>query len=222
MNRPAIAVESLVYRWPGAERPLFKIPRFTVQRGTSVVLMGPSGSGKSTLLELLVGIRQPTAGRISVAGVEVSSLSPRLRDRFRASEIGFMFQDFGLIGSLSALTNVRLGAAFSGKRVAKDAARNALENVGLEPNCYDRPASRLSHGQAQRVALARALINDPSLLVADEPTSSLDVSAREAALIAMIAGTNHSGRTLICVSHDPAIAHHFDIAMSMEDLCAAI
>jgi putative ABC transport system ATP-binding protein len=185
MSRWAIDVQNLEFAWRGQERLLY-IERFTVARGERVFLKGASGSGKSTLLGLIGGVLTPQAGTVRLMDTGLDELSASARDRFRGEHIGFIFQMFNLIPYLSVRENVLLPLRFSPARAGRigrsdsDAeAPRLLTALGVAGNdLLDRPVTQLSIGQQQRVAAARALIGRPEILVADEPTSSLDADAR--------------------------------------------
>jgi len=160
----------------GGEAVIFELARFRVEAGEEVALTGPSGCGKSTLLNLVAGLRRPDAGTIAVQGVELGALTSSQLDVFRGRTLGFVFQSFNLLDGFSALENVLIGMRFGracphGARAAR--AMALLERVGLKHRLHARPG-RLSVGERQRVAIARAIANRPALLLADEPTGSLD------------------------------------------------
>jgi ABC-type lipoprotein export system ATPase subunit len=178
-----------------------------VRRGERVALLGKSGSGKSTLLNLLGGLDRPTSGSIEVNGRDLGRLSGDELARHRLSTVGMIFQSFNLIASRTALDNVELPMLFAGKppRQRREHARAALEAVGLGARLHHRPAE-LSGGEHQRVAIARALINDPAVLLADEPTGNLDsVSAGEVVALLTDHVSRH-GTSLILVTHDEELA----------------
>lgn len=216
---PALRIRDLRFAWPG-QSALLSIEAFTVGRGERVLLRGPSGSGKSTLLSLIGGVLKPQAGSLAVFGTELTRLSGPARDRFRGEHLGFIFQQFNLLPYLSVLDNVLLACRFNPMRArragADERARIAeaerlLAALGLEPELwYRRRAVALSVGQQQRVAAARALIGRPELVIADEPTSALDAEHRDRFLELLSAECRQSGAALLFVSHDPALAPHFD------------
>jgi ABC-type lipoprotein export system ATPase subunit len=178
-----------------------------VQRGERVALLGKSGSGKSTLLNLLGGLDRPTSGRIEVGGRDLGKMSTDELAKHRLATVGMIFQSFNLIPSRTAVDNVELPMIFSGRppRERRDLAREALEAVGLGARLNHRPAE-LSGGEHQRVAIARALVNQPAVLLADEPTGNLD-SASAAEVVALL--TDHvrrHGTVLILVTHDEELA----------------
>lgn len=171
------------------------------------VVMGPSGSGKSTLLYLLGGLDRPTSGSMEVDGQKVEQMDENDLAIFRRKKVGFIFQSFNLVSSMTALENVAFPLRFSGvaakKRTA--AAARLLEQVGLEKRARHRP-TELSGGQQQRVAVARALVNNPPLILADEPTGNLDTSSG-LAIMQLLSDLHRSGRTVLVVTHDPRMIH---------------
>jgi predicted ABC-type transport system involved in lysophospholipase L1 biosynthesis ATPase subunit len=178
-----------------------------VRRGERVALLGKSGSGKSTLLNVLGGLDRPTSGSVHVIGRDLARLSARELARHRLTTVGMIFQSFNLIPSRTALENVELPMVFAGRapRDRRAAARRALEAVGLGHRLGHRPAE-LSGGEHQRVAIARALVNQPELLLADEPTGNLD-SATAAEIIDLLTGHLRAhGTTLVLVTHDEELA----------------
>ena len=170
---------------------------------TFTVVMGPSGSGKSTLLYLLGGLDRATSGEISVDGQRLDEMDENALALFRRRTMGFVFQSFNLISSMSALENVSFPMQFTGATAKrrKEQARSLLDQVGLANRADHRP-TELSGGQQQRVAIARALVNDPSLILADEPTGNLDTSSG-AAIMQLLSDLHNSGRTVLVVTHDP-------------------
>ena len=170
---------------------------------TFTVVMGPSGSGKSTLLYLLGGLDHATSGEISVDGQRLGEMDENALALFRRRTMGFVFQSFNLIPSMTALENVSFPMQFAGVSASKrkEQARTILEQVGLGNRTSHRP-TELSGGQQQRVAIARALVNNPSLILADEPTGNLDTSSG-AAIMQVLSDLHTSGRTVLVVTHDP-------------------
>jgi putative ABC transport system ATP-binding protein len=176
-----------------------------VPAGESLAITGPSGSGKSTLLGLIAGLDAPTSGRIIVDGVDITDLGEDALARLRGAKIGFVFQFFHLIPSLTALENVLVPMEIAGRDDAARRARALLEEVGLSGRGHHYP-SQLSGGEQQRVALARALANDPPILLADEPTGNLD-SANGRHIMDLLLQTNRArGATLVLVTHDASLA----------------
>ncbi len=207
------------FAWPGRHAFALAIQAFTLQRGERLLLLGPSGSGKSTFLSLLAGIVVPDQGTVRVLGQDLGQLSGRARDGFRAEHFGIIFQQFNLLPYASVLDNALLPLAFAPGRRARAAAaggtpeRDALrlmDDLGLGRQARDGArASSLSVGQQQRVAAARAMIGAPDLIVADEPTSSLDKAHQSAFLDLLFADRDRAGATLIMVSHDETLAPRF-------------
>jgi putative ABC transport system ATP-binding protein len=219
MNPAAIQLHQLVFGWPRQTRPCIDIPELVIGPGERIFLHGPSGSGKSTLLALLGGVALPQQGRISLLNTEITTLSGRARDRFRADHIGFLFQQFNLLPWLSALDNVLLPCTFSARRrqragqnstPPRTEAERLLQQLDLEADSWHKPAAELSVGQQQRVAAARALIGQPELLIADEPTSALDAARQQLFVDLLLQETQAAGATLVFVSHDQRLAAHFD------------
>jgi putative ABC transport system ATP-binding protein len=175
----------------------------TIEEGESVAVTGPSGSGKTTLLNILSGLDRPTAGSVWVRGVDLATLSSRERALYRQRTVGLVFQQFHLMPYLTALENVML-AQYVHSMTDRDEATAALERVGLGDRLEHLP-SELSGGEQQRVSIARALINQPPLILADEPTGNLD-AVNEAVVMGLLADLNRRGHTLILVTHAPAIA----------------
>ena len=174
-----------------------------IEAHTFTVVMGPSGSGKSTLLYLLGGLDRATSGEISVDGARLDQMDENALALFRRRTMGFVFQSFNLIPSMSALENVAFPMQFAGVNSAerKQQARTLLGQVGLDNRADHRP-TELSGGQQQRVAIARALVNNPSLILADEPTGNLDTSSG-AAVMQLLSDLHNAGRTVLVVTHDP-------------------
>src|SRR5687768_9524516 len=188
----------------------------TIPRGTVAAITGPSGSGKSTLLGLVAGLDSPSAGQVIIDGVDITSLDEDGLARLRGSRIGFVFQFFHLLPSLTAYENVLVPMEIAGVRDASPRATSLLAEVGLAERGHHYP-SQLSGGEQQRVAIARALANDPPLLLADEPTGNLD-SATGRHVIDLLLSINRSrGTTLVLVTHDPELAAVADAAIALRD-----
>jgi putative ABC transport system ATP-binding protein len=185
-------------------------------RGSFTAMMGPSGSGKSTLLHCAAGLDRPTSGKIVVAGVDLGELSERDRTALRRDHIGFVFQSFNLVASLTAAQNVELPSRFAGRRPASADVVAALAEVGLADRAEHRP-SELSGGQQQRVALARALISRPDVLFADEPTGSLDTTTSRDVLRLLRGIVDRHSQTVIMVTHDPVAASYADRVVFLKD-----
>lgn len=190
----------------------------TFAAGEFVVLLGQSGSGKSTLLNLISGIEQPTTGKVTINAVEISTLNERDRTLFRRDRIGFIFQFFNLIPTLTVLENITLPqelAGISQLEVSKKAI-TLLQQVGLEDR-GDAFPDKLSGGQQQRVAIARALVHDPMLVLADEPTGNLDEETGKIVLDLLLELTRSAQKTLIMATHNPEIAKLADRVVRMQD-----
>jgi ABC-type lipoprotein export system ATPase subunit len=197
------------FRQPDGERlPILDLPRFSVESSEQVALIGDSGCGKTTLLHVIAGIVRPDSGRIILNNVELSKFSEAGRDAIRADNIGYIFQTFNLLPAFSALENVKLGMAFARKSVDHARARRLLERVGLSHRLHNKPRA-MSVGEQQRVAVARALANQPSLILADEPTANVDPRNQQQ-IIALIRETCLEERvSLIIVTHSMDVANQF-------------
>jgi putative ABC transport system ATP-binding protein len=178
---------------------------FTIPQGTFVAIVGPSGSGKTTLLGLLAGLDTPTRGAVILDGVDLTALSEDARARLRGEKVGFIFQSFQLIPTLTALENVQVPLELRGDASAESRARELLARVGLADRLHHFP-TQLSGGEQQRVAIARAFSNRPRILFADEPTGNLD-GATGGRIVALIEELNREwGTTVVLVTHDPGLA----------------
>jgi putative ABC transport system ATP-binding protein len=187
-----------------------------VPAGQFLAIAGPSGSGKSTLLGLIAGLDQPTAGRIEVAGIDVTALDEDALARFRRDRIGYVFQSFHLLPTLTARENVAVPLELAGEADADARAAALLAEVGLAERAHHYPV-QLSGGEQQRVAVARAMARRPALLLADEPTGNLD-SATGKQIIELLVGMNRRlGSTLVLVTHDTALAAHADRVVTLRD-----
>ena len=221
---PAVNIEGLRFAYQRGPEVL-DIPELTVAAGQRVFLHGPSGSGKTTLLGIIAGVLQPTSAvRTEVLGRELAKLSPGERDAFRGEHLGYLFQLFNLLPWLSVLENVTLPVLLHPARLARlgdlspaQAASQLLDRLELG-QFLDVPVTDLSVGQQQRVAAARALIGRPGLIIADEPTSSLDSDRRESFLELLFAECDAAGSTLLFVSHDLSLGSRFDRVLSLPDL----
>ncbi|MET9360183.1 ABC transporter ATP-binding protein [Streptomyces sp. NPDC006632] len=185
-------------------------------RGTFTAIMGPSGSGKSTLLQCAAGLDRPTEGRVMLAGVDIGQESEKRRTELRRDHIGFVFQAFNLVESLTAAQNVELPSRFAGRGVGREQVGAALAAVGLAERAGHRP-SELSGGQQQRVALARALVTRPDVLFADEPTGALDTTTSREVLRMMRLLVDKEGQTTLMVTHDPVAAAFADVVVFLKD-----
>ena len=188
----------------------------SVAAGQLLSVVGPSGSGKSTLLGLIAGLDLPSTGEILIDGTEITTLDEDRLARLRGARIGFVFQFFHLLPSLTALENVMVPLEIAGVRDALGRGRRLLEEVGLADRGHHYP-SQLSGGEQQRVAIARALANDPPILLADEPTGNLD-SANGRHVIDLLVEVNRTrGTTVVIVTHDPELAARTDVKLAMRD-----
>jgi len=207
-----------VYREGETERVVLREVDLAVAPGEIVVLLGRSGSGKSTLLNLISGIDRPTSGVVRVQGVDVAALTDTERTRFRRRRIGFVFQFFNLIPTLTVEENVRLPLELNGidGAVGRRRAVDGLMAVGLADRAASFP-DRLSGGEQQRVAVARALVHDPALVLADEPTGNLDAESARHVLRLLAALARETGRTVIAASHSEEVAALADRVFTLAD-----
>ncbi|WP_326780606.1 ABC transporter ATP-binding protein [Streptomyces longwoodensis] len=185
-------------------------------RGSFTAVMGPSGSGKSTLLQCAAGLERPTSGSVRIGGTELTGLGERRLTLLRRARIGFVFQSYNLLPSLTAEQNVALPLRLAGRRPSRARVRAALAEVGLAGRADHLPA-RLSGGQQQRVALARALITRPEVLFGDEPTGALDSTTAREVLALLRALVDEEGQTVVMVTHDPVAASAADRVVFLVD-----
>lgn len=204
----------------GASHPVLTVEAFRVEAGEQVALFGPSGCGKTTFLHLISGVAPATRGRLVVDGVAVTDLGEAARDRFRARTIGYVFQSFHLMRDYSCLEKVELGMAF-GANVDRSFARSLLARVELGDR-LDYRASQLSVGQQQRVAVARALANRPRLVLADEPTGSLDEEAGGKVVALLRELCEEGGAALLVVSHNRSVVEAFERRVDFRELNRAV
>ena len=209
MQDDVISLEGVTRTYQASAPPALADVSLTVAAAEVVAVMGPSGSGKSTLLNLIAGLDRPNTGMVTVAGQRIDKLSETALARFRARHVGIIFQFFNLLDDLTALDNVLLPAQLAGasRRQARTKAGELLDRMGLGQHYQDYPA-RLSGGQRQRVAIARALVNEPELLLADEPTGALDTASGQE-IGNLLRELNEGGQTLVLVTHDPALAARY-------------
>lgn len=226
-TQPVLALEGVSFQWKRNGGFALRADSFSIEPGARILLTAPSGAGKSTLISLLAGILKPQQGSIRIAGENIVTMRQAQRDRFRAENIGLIFQSLNLIPYLSALDNITLPLRLAPKRLANAGgwqnARNRgaamLDEIGLEATRYaNLPASQLSVGQQQRVAVLRAMIGNPSLIIADEPTSALDYDRRAAFLDMLMSQLDRTGAALLMVSHDRDIARHFDRSIELSTI----
>ncbi|MFD0316168.1 ABC transporter ATP-binding protein [Streptomyces flavalbus] len=215
---PAVQLRAVSRRYGTGDHAVTALDdvSLTFPRGTFTAVMGPSGSGKSTLLQCAAGLDRPTSGSVQVGGTELTGLSERALTLLRRDRVGFVFQDFNLLPSLTAEQNVALPLRLAGRRVPRARVRDALRQVGLGERARHRPA-QLSGGQRQRVALARALITRPDVLFGDEPTGALDSRTGREVLALLRGMVDREGQTVIMVTHDPVAAAHADRVVFLVD-----
>ncbi len=207
-----ITVENLTFRYSGTSFRL-RVPEFVLRDKERVAIVGPSGSGKTTLLNLVAGILTPEAGRIDVAGTDVAALSDVERRRFRASTIGFVFQDFALLDYLSARQNIlypyRITPALTLNAEARDRAEALAASCGIGDK-LDRHPSALSQGEQQRVAICRALVTQPKLILSDEATGNLDPDSKARILDLLFEQASEAGAPVLAVTHDHELLPRFE------------
>jgi len=217
-NTPALEVRSLRFAYARADGPVIDIPSLELARAAQMLMTGGSGSGKSTLLQLVSGLLDPDEGEVRIGGTPIHSLTGAKRDAFRGEHIGMIFQTLNLLHGFSALENVMAALMFSAipRAEHRERAGELLSHLGVAR--IDAPVDTLSIGQQQRVAVARAVVTEPDLVLADEPTASLDPDNASQALDLIQSACRERGAALVCVSHDPAIAGRFDRVESLHEL----
>jgi putative ABC transport system ATP-binding protein len=206
------------YRMGNVQVPALRGVSFTVDEGEFVAILGPSGSGKSTLLHVIGGLDRPDEGTVFIDGVDIFTLNSNLLADVRLHKIGFVFQFFNLLPRITALRNVELPLILADvpEKEVTEKAKQILKLVGLTERIYHRP-TELSGGEQQRVAVARALINDPKIVLADEPTGNLDTKTGWEIVDLMKRLNNEKSQTFIIVTHDPSIAEHADRIIYVKD-----
>ncbi len=218
MDTTAVLIESVTKRYgigPGTVTALDRVS-LSFPAGSFTAVMGPSGSGKSTLLQCAAGLDRPDSGKVSIGGTELSGLGETALTRLRRDQVGFVFQSFNLMPSLTAAQNVELPLRLAGRKADPKAVGAALATVGLADRARHRP-SELSGGQQQRVAIARALVTSPEVLFADEPTGALDTKTSGAVLDLLSGMVAEHGQTVIMVTHDPVAAAYADRVIFLAD-----
>jgi putative ABC transport system ATP-binding protein len=225
MAEPMIEIRDLekTYRRSGETVAACRVSALDVAAGEHIALIGKSGLGKTTLLNCIAGIVKPDRGKLSVDGVDLTRLGEAARDRFRGRTIGMVFQTFNLLQAFDALENVLLGATFARNRAIhgglRERAVSLLERVGLADRMHHRP-NELSVGQMQRVAVCRALINEPKLILADEPLGNQDRATGGAVLEILLEIARELGTTVVMVTHDPDSTRFMQRTVDLADLAA--
>ncbi len=225
--KPIIELSDIRFSWD-KKSDVLNIEHLCINQGERIFIAGPSGSGKTTLLNLIAGIMPPQSGMVSVSGQEMNQLGRAAKDRFRADHIGFIFQMFNLVPYLTVVENVTLPCRFSTQRRGRAENRSAnveaeavriLKNLGLdEKTAAEHTATELSMGQQQRVAAARAIIGSPDIIIADEPTSSLDMDHRKTFINLLFKECETQKSTLVFVSHDTSLEKLFDRTIQLKDV----
>ena len=223
LNAETIRLDSVRFYWSKNKDFKIFIPELKISEGEKVLLLGESGSGKTTLLSLVSGFLSPISGDIYLNEKNINSLSARNRDQYRSDNIGIIFQQFNLLPYANVIDNIILPLYFSKVRAdkvinQKETAINLCKSLRLPDTVTSMQASNLSVGQQQRVAVARALIGNPSLVIADEPTSSLDSDAQNIFLDLMFAQIEKNNSTLLMVSHDTSLSSYFDRVIDINEI----
>ena len=202
---------------PAGKTEILALDGLCIEKNSSVALVGPSGSGKTTLLNVISGMQPVSSGKAEVLGRALETMTETERDHFRARNIGMVFQSFNLLPGLTALENVMLGMMISGKPIESDHARKLLEDVGLKAR-IDHYPGMLSTGERQRVAVARAVAHSPAIILADEPTGSLDQARAAEVVEILFEVSKRLGCTLIVVTHDMTLAARFASTFDLRQL----
>ena len=223
LNAETIRLDSVRFYWSKNKDFKIFIPELKISEGEKVLLLGESGSGKTTLLSLVSGFLSPISGDIYLNEKNINSLSARSRDQYRSDNIGIIFQQFNLLPYANVIDNIILPLYFSKVRASKiinqkETAINLCKSLRLPDTVTRMQANNLSVGQQQRVAVARALIGNPSLVIADEPTSSLDSDAQNIFLDLMFAQIEKNNSTLLMVSHDTSLSSYFDRVIDINEI----
>jgi len=223
LNAETIRLDSVRFYWSKNKDFKIFIPELKISEGEKVLLLGESGSGKTTLLSLISGFLSPISGDIYLNEKNINSLSARNRDQYRSDNIGIIFQQFNLLPYANVIDNIILPLYFSKVRASKiinqkETAINLCKSLRLPDTVTSMQASNLSVGQQQRVAVARALIGNPSLVIADEPTSSLDSDAQNIFLDLMFAQIEKNNSSLLMVSHDTSLSSYFDRVIDINEI----
>ena len=223
MDESIIKIDSVRFYWSKKSNFKIFVPNLEIKKGEKVLLLGESGSGKTTLLSLMCGFLNPLSGNISINGNTINQLSSKTRDEYRADNIGIIFQQFNLLPYANVVDNVLLPLYFSKVRSnnvsnKKEKVIELFKQLRLPDDIAQFRASSLSMGQQQRVAVARALIGNPSLIIADEPTSSLDADAQKIFLNLMYEQISENNSTLLMVSHDKSLSNQFDRLIDINEI----
>ena len=223
MDESIIKIDSVRFYWSKKSNFKIFVPNLEIKKGDKVLLLGESGSGKTTLLSLMCGFLNPLSGNISINGNTINQLSSKTRDEYRADNIGIIFQQFNLLPYANVVDNVLLPLYFSKVRSSnvsnkKEKVIELFKQLRLPDDIAQFRASSLSMGQQQRVAVARALIGNPSLIIADEPTSSLDADAQKIFLNLMFEQISENNSTLLMVSHDKSLSNQFDRLIDINEI----
>lgn len=223
----SLSISDLVFSYPSAKNePVLDIKHWKLETGETVFVQGPSGSGKSTFLNILCGMLPTPQGEVSIFGHRLDKMNSRQRDRFRANNIGYVFQQFNLIPYLNVIDNVKLARQFRREQTdnrqavssSNEDIEQLLQTLNIDSQHWQKPARSLSIGQQQRVAIARAFINKPKLLIVDEPTSSLDHKNRDDFMSLLMKKVEDTKATLIFVSHDKALSGYFSRMDSIAEI----
>jgi len=218
----AINLSNIRFSYPSQPKiQVLNIPSWSLAKGENAFIHGASGCGKSTLLGILNGLLLPNQGQVTVLDQRLDNIKSRQRDKFRANNIGYIFQQFNLIPYLNAFDNIQLANYFSQSRSQStfiDEVKTLLTTLNMSEKDWEKPVRTLSIGQQQRIAIARALINNPKLLIADEPTSSLDKKNRDSFMALLMSTIEKSNITLLFVSHDMSLSHYFNRVESLNEI----
>lgn len=218
----AIEIHNIEFSYASnSKKHIVNIADLCVKESDQLFIYGPSGSGKSTLLNLICGLHLANSGSINVLGKPLHEMSRRQRDKFRATNIGYIFQQFNLVEYLHAIDNIKLAMHFSANSASigiEQEIEEMLTTLHLDPKDWYRPVNELSVGQQQRVGIARALINKPKLIIADEPTSSLDQASRDSFISLLLSLCKQHASTLLFVSHDMSLREHFSSSVALTDI----
>jgi putative ABC transport system ATP-binding protein len=217
-----INISGLAFRYPGEQAFEMTVSDLRIASGECAAIVGPSGSGKTTLLSLVAGIQVPQKGEIQIGETRVNQLGESDRRAFRIKQVGQVFQAFELLEYLSVIENVLLGSIIDPNIVkgARERAADLLASVGLSHKTHVKP-TQLSHGERQRVAVCRAMLNDPKLLLADEPTGNLDQSNKQKVVDLLIKQAKQHRSTLLMVTHDNSLLDSFERVIDFEELIGA-